>query len=110
MTNLASETIDARCCYFVRAIVGFRGVRPDHSGAPDDSKQTAFERFSPSGKVSDWIADRLADGPTGLVAWGRPFRLGFDTALALCNHPLTFLYVDVSMQEDRVKYPRQASH
>jgi hypothetical protein len=29
MTNLASSTIDKRCGYFVRAIVGFRGVRPD---------------------------------------------------------------------------------
>jgi hypothetical protein len=25
--------------------------------------------FGPSDQVFDWMADRLADGPTGLVAW-----------------------------------------
>jgi hypothetical protein len=34
---------------------------------------------------------------------GRPFRLGVDTALALCIHSLTFVYVDVSMRSHRVK-------
>jgi hypothetical protein len=41
MTNLASETIDARCGYCVRATVGFRGRRADHGGTPDDSKLTS---------------------------------------------------------------------
>jgi hypothetical protein len=49
-------------------------------------------------------ADRLADGLTGLVAWGRRlFRLGVDTALAPCNHSLTLVDVDVSMRRHRVK-------
>jgi hypothetical protein len=26
--------------------------------------------FGPSVKVFDWMTDRLAEGPTGLVAWG----------------------------------------
>jgi hypothetical protein len=45
-------------------------VRPNHGGTPDDSKLTGFGCFSPSDKASDWIADRLADGPTGIGAWG----------------------------------------
>jgi hypothetical protein len=57
----------------------------------------------PSDQVFDWMADQLSDGPTGRVAWGRLFRLGVDTALALCNHSLTFVYVDVSMRRYRVK-------
>jgi hypothetical protein len=57
-----------------------------------------------SDKVFDWMADRLADGPTGLVARrGRLFRLGVVTALALCNDSLTLKYVDVSMRRHRVK-------
>jgi hypothetical protein len=35
--------------------------------------------------------------------WGLLFRLGVDTALALCNHSLTLVYVDVSMRRHRVK-------
>jgi hypothetical protein len=42
MTNLASEMIDARCVDCVLSIVGFRGVRPDPDGKPDDSKLTRF--------------------------------------------------------------------
>jgi hypothetical protein len=42
MTNLASETIDARCGDFVCVIVGFRGVRPDPDETPDDRKLTGF--------------------------------------------------------------------
>jgi hypothetical protein len=42
MTNLASETIDARCGDCVYATVGFRGVRPSHGETPDDSKLTGF--------------------------------------------------------------------
>jgi hypothetical protein len=45
-------------------------VRPDPDGAPDDSELTDFGCFSPSDKASDWIADQLAEGPTGRVAWG----------------------------------------
>jgi hypothetical protein len=45
-------------------------VRPDPGGAFDDSKLTGFGSFSPSDKVSDWIADRLADDPTGIGTRG----------------------------------------
>jgi hypothetical protein len=45
-------------------------VRPDSRGASDDSKLTGFEYFSPSDKVSDWIADRLTEVSTGTGAWG----------------------------------------
>jgi hypothetical protein len=70
MINSANTAIDARCGYFIRAIVGFKGVRPDPDGAFDDSKLTGFESFSSSDKVSHWIADRLAEGPKGIDAWG----------------------------------------
>jgi hypothetical protein len=70
MTNPAIAAIDARCGFFVRAIVGSRGMRLDPGGAFDDSKLTGFGCFNPSDKVSDWIADRLAQGPTGIGAWG----------------------------------------
>jgi hypothetical protein len=43
-------------------------VRPDPGGASDDSKLTGLGYFGRSDKASDWIADRLAEGPTGLVA------------------------------------------
>jgi hypothetical protein len=42
MTNLASDTIDARCVDWVLSMVGFRGVRPDPDEMPDDSKLTGF--------------------------------------------------------------------
>jgi hypothetical protein len=50
MTNLAGETIDARCVdcvymyvhIYVLSIVGFRGVRPDPDETPDDKKLTGF--------------------------------------------------------------------
>jgi hypothetical protein len=42
-------------------------VRPDPGGASDDSKLTGVRCFSPSDKVSDWIADRLAEGHTGIA-------------------------------------------
>jgi hypothetical protein len=38
---------------------------------------------------------------------GRLFRLSVDTVLALCNHSLTFVYVDVSMRRHRVKERRK---
>jgi hypothetical protein len=43
-------------------------VSSDPGGASDDSKLTGFGCFGPSDKVSDWIADRLAEGPTEIVA------------------------------------------
>jgi hypothetical protein len=43
-------------------------MRLDPGGAFDYSKLTGFWMFSPSDKASDWIADRLAEGPTGIVA------------------------------------------
>jgi hypothetical protein len=45
-------------------------MRLDPGGAFEDNKLTGFGCFSPSDKASDWIADRLAEGPTGIVAWG----------------------------------------
>jgi hypothetical protein len=44
-------------------------MKLDPGGAFDGSKLTGFGCFSPSGKASDWIADRLAEGPTGIGAW-----------------------------------------
>jgi hypothetical protein len=41
----------------------------DPSGASYDRKLTGFGCFSPSDKVSEWIASRLAEGPTGIIAW-----------------------------------------
>jgi hypothetical protein len=48
----------------------FPTVRPDHGGTPDDRKLTGLDDFGPSDQVFDWMADRLADGPTRLVVWG----------------------------------------
>jgi hypothetical protein len=50
MTDLAGETIDARCvgCVYIHtyiyvlSIVGFRGGRPDLDETPDDRKLTGF--------------------------------------------------------------------
>jgi hypothetical protein len=44
-------------------------VRPDPGGASDDRIPTGLGYFSPSDKVSDWIASRLAEGPTCNGAW-----------------------------------------
>jgi hypothetical protein len=78
-------------------------VRLDPDGTPDSSKLTGLDILVPIDQVFDWMADRLADGPTGLVARGQLFRLGVDTALALCNDSLTCLYVDDSMRRHCVK-------
>jgi hypothetical protein len=45
-------------------------VRLDPGGASDDRKLTGFGCLGPSDKVSDWIACQLAEGSTGIVAWG----------------------------------------
>jgi hypothetical protein len=45
-------------------------MRLDPGGASDDRKLTGFGYVGPSDKVSDWIASRLADGPTGIAARG----------------------------------------
>jgi hypothetical protein len=45
-------------------------MRLDPGGASDDHKVTGFGCFGPSDKVSDWIAERLAEGRTGIAAWG----------------------------------------
>jgi hypothetical protein len=42
----------------------------DPDGAADDRKLTGFGCFGPSGKVSDCITDRLAEGLTDIVAFG----------------------------------------
>jgi hypothetical protein len=58
-------------------------VRPDPDGTADDSKLTSFGFFGSSGKVSDWIADRLADSLTSIGKGGRLFRVGVVTELEL---------------------------
>jgi hypothetical protein len=86
------------------------GMRLDPDEAFDDSKLTGFGCFRPSVKASDWIADRLAEGPTGIGAWGFDYSaLVSSTALALRNHSLTFIKADVSMRRivDKKSY---ASH
>jgi hypothetical protein len=48
-------------------------VRPDPGGATKDSKLAGFGCFGcfgQSDKTSDWIADRLPQGPKGIGAWG----------------------------------------
>jgi hypothetical protein len=45
-------------------------VRPDPGGVSDESKLTGFGCFSPRVKASDWIADRLAEGPIGIAVCG----------------------------------------
>jgi hypothetical protein len=45
-------------------------MRIDPGGVSDDRKLTGFGCSGPSDKVSDWIASRLAEGPTGIFAWG----------------------------------------
>jgi hypothetical protein len=45
-------------------------VRPDAGGASNDSKLTDFGCFDQRDNVADWIADRLAGGPTGIGACG----------------------------------------
>jgi hypothetical protein len=42
----------------------------DPGGASDGRKLTDFGCFGPSDKVSDWTADRLAEGPTDTFACG----------------------------------------
>jgi hypothetical protein len=41
----------------------------DPGGTSDDRRLIGFGCFGPNDKVSDWIANRLAEGPTGIVAW-----------------------------------------
>jgi hypothetical protein len=45
-------------------------VKPDLGGASGNSKLAGFGCFGPSDKASDWIADRLTEGPTGIGVWG----------------------------------------
>jgi hypothetical protein len=45
-------------------------VRPDPGGAINNRILTGLGCFSPSDKVPDWIADRLAEGLTGIGPWG----------------------------------------
>jgi hypothetical protein len=79
-------------------------MRIDPGGASDDRKLTGFGCFGPSDKVSYWITDRLAEGPTGIATWGVDYSaFGVITALALRNHSLTFICVDFSKLRHRVK-------
>jgi hypothetical protein len=66
------------------------------------AKLTGFVCFGPSDKVSDWMASRLAESIQELSHGRQLFRLGVVTALALCNHSITSIYVDVSMPRHRV--------
>jgi hypothetical protein len=76
MTNLAGETIDARCVgcvhlyiyIYILSIVGFRGVRSDPDETPNDRKLTGLDDFESSDQEIDLMAARLADGPTGLTS------------------------------------------
>jgi hypothetical protein len=54
-------------------------------GASDDSKLTGFGCFGPSDKVSDWIADQVAEGPTGIDPWEVDY-------LPLCRHRVGTVY------------------
>jgi hypothetical protein len=76
-------------------------VKPVPGGASDENKPTGFGCSGPSDKSSDWIADQLTEVLTDIVAWGRGgfrlFRLGVVTALALRNHSLALMYVDILM-------------
>jgi hypothetical protein len=45
-------------------------MRLDPGGASDDRKLTGFLCFSPSDKIFDGIAVRLAEDSTGIGAWG----------------------------------------
>jgi hypothetical protein len=62
-----------------------------------------LDDFGSSDQVFGWMGDRLAEGPRLCSMGGRLFRLGVDTALALCNHSLTFVYADVSIRRYRVR-------
>jgi hypothetical protein len=42
-------------------------MRLDPSGSSDGRKLTGFGCFGPSDKRTDWIINRLAEGPTGIV-------------------------------------------
>jgi hypothetical protein len=79
-------------------------MKPDPDGASDDSKLIDFGCFGPSDKVFDWIASRhWRRAQQALAHGGQLFRLGVVTALALCNHSITYIYVDVSMLRHRVE-------
>jgi hypothetical protein len=72
-------------------------MRLDPGGVSDDRKLTGFGCFGSSDKY-------LIGSPFGwrralqaLPHGGRLFLFGFITGLALCNHSLTLIYVDVSM-------------
>jgi hypothetical protein len=45
-------------------------MRLDPDRASDDPKMIGFGCFGPSDKACDWIADRLAEGATGIAAVG----------------------------------------
>jgi hypothetical protein len=62
-------------------------MRPDSGAASDDSKLTGLGCFSPSDKASDWKADRLAEGPTGIVAWRVDYSAVIFTVLAIVVIP-----------------------
>jgi hypothetical protein len=63
-----------------------------------------LDDFGPSDKVLNWMADRLADGRTGLFAWGVDYSASVSTPRWQCvTIPYHFVYVDVSMRSHRVK-------
>jgi hypothetical protein len=56
-------------------------VRPDLDETPDDRKLTGLDDFGSSEQVIDLTADRLANGPTGLAAWGVDYSASVSTPL-----------------------------
>jgi hypothetical protein len=70
----------------------------------DDRNLTDFRCFSPRDKVSDWIADRLVEGPTGNGALGVYYSALVLLLRCHCvNNSKTLMYVGVSMRRYRVK-------
>jgi hypothetical protein len=79
-------------------------VRLDPDEMPGDRKLTVLDDFRSSDPVSDWMGWSAGGWPyMPCSLGGRLCRLGVDTALALCNHSLTLLCVDVSMRRRRVE-------
>jgi hypothetical protein len=74
-------------------------------------KRLILDDFGPSDQVFDLMADRLADGPTGLAAQGFDHSASVSTPRWHCVIiPEHFVHVDVSKRSHRVKYKRKDTH
>jgi hypothetical protein len=81
-------------------------VRPDPGGEFDESALTGFRCFKVLARVTKYLIGQLIGWQRYYRHWrmgGRLFRHDVVAALALCNHSLTLIYVDVSMRRRRVK-------